>query len=132
MNECVDGEYQSFKAKGGAYVRKEFFGRYPETAAHVQNMSDEELASLHRGGHDPSKVYNAYKAAMEHKGGPTVILAKTVKGYGMGTSQSRNATHNEKKLTDEGLAAFVKQFDIPIPEKAAKDGSFYRPTPDSP
>ena len=90
------------------------------------------LIRLHRGGHDPAKVYNAYKRAMEHKGGPTVILAKTVKGYGMGTAQSRNATHSEKKLTDEGLAAFVKQFDIPLPEKSAKDGSFYRPSPDSP
>ena len=84
MNECVDGEYQSFKAKGGAYVRKEFFGRYPETAALVADMRDEQVGGLRRGGHDPQKVYNAYHAAVNHKGGPTVILAKTVKGYGSG------------------------------------------------
>src|ERR1700760_2746914 len=132
MEECVDGDFQAYKAKGGAYLREHFFGKYPELLELVKDYTDEQLLRLHRGGHDPAKIYNAYKWAMEHKGGPTVILAKTVKGYGMGTSQSRNATHNEKKLTDEGLAAFVKQFDIPIPEQAAKDGSFYRPAADSP
>jgi pyruvate dehydrogenase E1 component len=132
MEECVDGDFQTFKAKDGAFLRKHFFGKYPELLELVKDYSDDELLRLHRGGHDPAKIYNAYKWAMEHKGGPTVILAKTVKGYGMGTSQSRNATHNEKKLTDEGLAAFVKQFAIPIPEHAAKDGSFYRPAQDSP
>ena len=132
MEECVDGDFQTFKAKDGAFLRKHFFGKYPELLELVKDYSDDELLRLHRGGHDPAKIYNAYKWAMEHKGGPTVILAKTVKGYGMGTSQSRNATHNEKKLTDEGLAAFVKQFAIPIPEHAAKDGSFYRPEQDSP
>jgi pyruvate dehydrogenase E1 component len=131
MEECVDGDFQTFKAKDGAFLRSHFFGKYPELLELVKDYTDEQLLRLHRGGHDPAKIYNAYKRAMEHKGGPTVILAKTVKGYGMGTSQSRNATHNEKKLTDEGLAAFVKQFDIPIPEQAAKDGSFYRPAPDS-
>src|SRR5271154_5625460 len=132
MEECVDGDFQTFKAKDGAFLRSHFFGKYPELLELVKDYTDEELLRLHRGGHDPAKIYNAYKRAMEHKGGPTVILAKTVKGYGMGTSQSRNATHNEKKLTDEGLAAFVKQFDIPIPVQSAKDGSFYRPAPDSP
>ena len=132
MEECVDGDFQTFKAKDGAFLRSHFFGKYPELLELVKDYTDEQLLRLHRGGHDPAKIYNAYKRAMEHKGGPTVILAKTVKGYGMGTSQSRNATHNEKKLTDEGLAAFVKQFDIPIPEQAAKDGSFYRPAADSP
>src|SRR6266853_208646 len=132
MEECVDGDFQTFKAKDGAFLRSHFFGKYPELLELVKDKTDEELLRLHRGGHDPAKIYNAYKRAMEHKGGPTVILAKTVKGYGMGTSQARNATHNEKKLTDEGLAAFVKQFDIPIPEQAAKDGSFYRPAADSP
>ena len=127
MEECVDGDFQTYKAKDGAFLRSHFFGKYPELLELVKDYTDEQLLRLHRGGHDPAKIYNAYKRAMEHKGGPTVILAKTVKGYGMGTSQSRNATHNEKKLTDEGLAAFVKQFDIPIPEQAAKDGSFYRP-----
>ncbi|MEO6803963.1 MAG: pyruvate dehydrogenase (acetyl-transferring), homodimeric type [Granulicella sp.] len=132
MEECVDGDFQTFKAKDGAYLREHFFGKYPELLELVKDYTDEQLALLHRGGHDPIKVYNAYKRALEHKGGPTVILAKTVKGYGLGTAQSRNATHSEKKLADEGLAAFVKRFDIPIPEEAAKDGAFYRPADDSP
>ncbi len=132
MEECVDGDFQTYKAKDGAFLRSHFFGKYPELLELVKDYSDEQLLRLHRGGHDPAKIYNAYKRAVEHKGGPTVILAKTVKGYGMGTAQSRNATHSEKKMTDEGLAAFVKQFDIPIPEQSAKDGSFYRPAPDSP
>src|SRR5580698_10077210 len=89
MNECVDGDYQSFKARGGAYVRKEFFGRYPETAELVADMTDDEITNLHRGGHDALKVYNAYKSATEHTGGPTVVLAKTVKGYGLGKFEGR-------------------------------------------
>src|SRR6266478_4822659 len=132
MEECVDGEYQNFKAKGGAYIRKEFFGKYPSLLELVADMSDDELYRLHRGGHDPQKVYNAYKRAVEHQGGPTVILAKTVKGYGLGSAEARNATHNEKKLSDEALSAFRSRFEIPIPEKAAKDGSPYRPPKDSP
>ncbi len=95
-------------------------------------MSDDDIYRLHRGGHDPQKVYNAYKRAVEHKGGPTVILAKTVKGYGLGSAQARNATHQEKKLSDEALAAFRSRFEIPIPEQAAHDGSLYRPADDSP
>jgi pyruvate dehydrogenase E1 component len=132
MEECVDGDFQAFKAKGGAYLRKEFFGKYPELLKLVEDKTDEQLARLHRGGHDPLKIYNAYKRALEHKGGPTVILAKTVKGYGLASAQARNATHSEKKLTDEGLAAFVAQFDIPLPENAAKDADFYRPEPNDP
>ncbi len=132
MEECVDGDFQTFKAKDGAYLREHFFGKYPELLELVKDMSDEQLANLHRGGHDATKIYNAYKRAIEHKGGPTVILAKTVKGYGLGAAQARNATHSEKKLADDGLAAFVKRFDIPIPEQAAKDGGFYRPAADSP
>jgi pyruvate dehydrogenase E1 component len=132
MEECVDGDFQAYKAKGGAYLREHFFGKYPELLELVKDKTDEELIRLHRGGHDPAKIYNAYKRAMEHKGGPTVILAKTVKGYGMGTAQARNATHSEKKLTDDGLAAFVKQFDIPVPPEAAKDAEFYRPEPSDP
>ena len=112
------------KPKTGAYLRKNFFGKYPELVALVADMTDEQLQMLHRGGHDPIKVYNAYKQAVEHTGGPTVILAKTVKGYGLGSAQARNATHSEKKLADDALAAFVKRFDIPIPEQAAKDGAF--------
>jgi len=132
MEECVDGEYQNCKAKGGAYVRKEFFGKYPELAEMVSGMTDEQLARLHRGGHDPAKVYNAYQRAIEHRGAPTVILAKTVKGYGLATAQARNATHQEKKLTEDALAAFVKRFDIHIPESAAKDGLPFLPAKDSP
>ncbi|MBV9073139.1 MAG: pyruvate dehydrogenase (acetyl-transferring), homodimeric type [Acidobacteria bacterium] len=132
MEECVDGEYQSFKAKGGAYTREHFFGKYPETLELVTHLSDEQIASLHRGGHDPKKIYNAYVRAVEHKGGPTVILAKTVKGYGLGSAQARNATHQEKKLTDDALLTFRKVFDIPVPDQAAKDGVPYRPEKDTP
>ncbi|HKF23769.1 MAG TPA: pyruvate dehydrogenase (acetyl-transferring), homodimeric type [Candidatus Angelobacter sp.] len=132
MEECVDGEYQAFKAKDGAYVRKEFFGKYPETAALVEHMTDDEIFRLQRGGLDPQKVYNAYKRAVEHTGGPTVILAKTIKGYGLGSAQARNATHQEKKMTDEALLAFRSRFDIPIPERAAREGSLYRPGEDTP
>ena len=132
MDECVDGDFQNFKAKDGAYLRANFFGKYPELLKLVEDLSDEQLGLLHRGGHDPAKIYNAYKRAMEHKDGPTVILAKTVKGYGLGSAQARNATHSEKKLADEGLALFVKRFDIPVPEQAAKDGAFYRPEQTAP
>src|SRR5262249_21103628 len=112
--------------------RKEFFGKYPELAELVADMSDDQIYRLHRGGHDPHKVFNAYKRAVEHKGSPTVILAKTVKGYGLGSAEARNATHQDKKLTDEALASFVSRFEIPIPESAAHDGSFYKPADDSP
>src|SRR5437868_6387410 len=132
MQECVDGEYQNFKAKGGAYVRKEFFGKYPELLEMVADKTDDELEKLRRGGHDPLKVYNAYKRAIEHKGSPTVILAKTIKGYGLGSAEARNATHQEKKLSDEALAAFRSRFEIPIPQEAAHEGSLYRPADDSP
>jgi pyruvate dehydrogenase E1 component len=132
MGECVDGEYQNFKAKDGAYLRQNFFGKYPELLELVADKTDAELGMLHRGGHDALKIYNAYKRATEHTGGPTVILAHTVKGFGMGSAQARNPTHSEKKLTDEGLASFVKRFDIPIPEDAAHNGAFYRPNADAP
>jgi pyruvate dehydrogenase E1 component len=132
MEESVDGEYQSFKAKGGTYVRKEFFGRYPELLELVADMSDEQIENLHRGGHDPKKIYNAYLRAIEHKDQPTVILAKTVKGYGLGSAQARNATHQEKKLTDDALVAFRHRFNIPVPETAAKEGVPYRPESETP
>ena len=131
MEEVVDGEYQSYKAKGGEYIRREFFGKYPELLEMVSDMSDDELHRLSRGGHDPQKVYNAYKRAMEHGGGPTVILAHTVKGYGLGSAEARNATHQEKKLADQALIAFRSRFSIPIPEDAARDGSLYRPPDES-
>ncbi|MGB8885891.1 MAG: pyruvate dehydrogenase (acetyl-transferring), homodimeric type [Candidatus Korobacteraceae bacterium] len=132
MEEAVDGEYQSYKAKGGEYIRREFFGKYPELLQLVSDMSDDELHRLSRGGHDPQKVYNAYKRAIEHRGGPTVILAHTVKGYGLGSAEARNATHQEKKLADQALTAFRSRFAIPIPENAARDGSLYRPPDGSP
>ena len=132
MEEAVDGEYQSYKAKGGEYIRREFFGKYPELLAMVADMSDDELHRLNRGGHDPQKVYNAYKRAVENHSGPTVILAHTVKGYGLGSAEARNATHQEKKLADEALTAFRSRFAIPIPEQAARDGSLYRPPDNSP
>ena len=132
MEECVDGDFQAFKAKGGAYLRKEFFGKYPELLELVADKTDEALARLHRGGHDHGKIYNAYKRAIEHKGGPTVILAKTVKGYGLGSTEARNASHQEKKLTDEAVTAFVERFQIPLPEGAAKDGAFFRPDESTP
>jgi pyruvate dehydrogenase E1 component len=115
MEECVDGEYQDFKSKNGAYVREHFFGKYPELKALVEDMSDEEIWNLHRGGHDPKKVYSAYAAAVKHKGQPTVILAKTVKGYGMGESgEGQMIAHQAKKMTHEALAQFVSRFDIPL------------------
>ena len=133
MMECVDGEYQNFKARGGAYVRQEFFGKYPELLELVADMSDEELANLPRGGHDPVKVYNAYKRAFEHTGGPTVILAKTVKGYGLGeAAEGRNTTHQQKKLNENELLKLRERFRIPIPESTVHTVSFYRPPEDSP
>src|SRR5215469_12710251 len=132
MEEAVDGDYQAYKAKGGAYVRKEFFGKYPELLKLVEDKTDEQLARLHRGGHDPHKIYNAYKRALEHKGGPTVILAKTVKGYGLGSTQARNASHSEKKLTDKALAAFVKRFDCGLPPEVAQKVEFYKPETSDP
>src|SRR5947209_895042 len=124
-------EYQSFRAKDGGFIRREFFGKYPETLELVSDMSDEDIWRLQRGGHDSQKVYNAYKQAVEHKGRPTVILAKTIKGYGIASAESRNPTHQEKKLTDQALAAFKERFEIPIPAKEAKDGTPYRPATDS-
>ena len=115
MEECVDGEYQRFKANDGAYVRKHFFGKYPELLEMVANMSDDDIWRLNRGGHDPHKVYAAYAAAMKHKDQPTVILAKTVKGYGMGEAgEGQNITHQQKKMGEDALKAFRDRFNIPI------------------
>jgi pyruvate dehydrogenase E1 component len=133
MGECVDGEYQNFKVKGGAYVRREFFGKYPELLELVADMSDEQLSKLRRGGHDPQKVYNAYKRAMETKDRPTVILAKTIKGYGLGEAgEGRNPTHGQKKLNEEEMEYFRSRFDIPVPEEAVLTASFYRPPEEAP
>jgi pyruvate dehydrogenase E1 component len=132
MNEAVDGEYQAFKAKGGAYVREYFFGKYPELLKLVEGMSDEEIGRLRRGGHDPDKIYNAYKAATEHTGGPSIILAKTVKGYGIADFEGRNPTHQQKKLDEKKMEYFKARFEIPIPDEAARNGAFYRPPDSSP
>ncbi len=132
MEECVDGDFQAYKAKGGAYLREHFFGRYPELLELVKDKTDDQIIRLHRGGHDPAKIYNAYKRALAHAGSPTVILAMTVKGYGLGSAQARNATHSEKKLSDEALAQFVHTFDIPLPEGAVKEAMFYRPESNDP
>jgi pyruvate dehydrogenase E1 component len=132
MNETVDGEYQNFKAKGPAYTREHFFGKYPETARLVAHLSDEDLANLNRGGHDPHKVYAAYAAAVAHTGTPTVILAKTVKGYGMGEAgEGQNVTHQQKKMGEEALRQFRDRFKIPITDEQIKDTPFYRPAEDS-
>ncbi|MDC3098829.1 pyruvate dehydrogenase (acetyl-transferring), homodimeric type, partial [Gammaproteobacteria bacterium] len=117
MNNTVDGEYQNFKAKGGAYTRKHFFGKHPDALKLVENMSDQEIEDLNRGGHDPLKVFNAYKKAYECTNKPTVILAFTVKGYGIGSRQADNTTHQVKKLSKENLRDFVKKFNLPIDEK---------------
>src|SRR5471032_2300540 len=118
MDECVDGEYQDFKSKNGAYIREKFFGRYPETAAMVADWSDDQIWALTRGGHDPVKVYAAYKAAVEHKGQPTVILAKTVKGYGMGEAgEGQMVAHQQKKISEQALRVFRDRFHIPIPDE---------------
>ncbi|KTD61668.1 pyruvate dehydrogenase (acetyl-transferring), homodimeric type [Legionella spiritensis] len=133
MEECVDGDYQAYKANDGAYVREHFFGQYPELKAMVANMSDEEIWRLNRGGHDPQKVYAAYAQAVEHKGTPTVILAKTIKGYGMGAAgEGQNITHQQKKMTIEQLRAFRDRFSIPVSDDKITDIPFYRPEENSP
>lgn len=132
MEECVDGEYQAYKAKDGAYVREHFFGRYPELKQMVANMSDEDIWRLNRGGHDPHKVYAAYAAAVKHKDQPTVILAKTVKGYGMGEAgEGQNVTHQQKKMGEEALKQFRDRFNIPISDEDINDAPFYKPAEDS-
>ena len=132
MEECVDGEYQNFKAKDGAYTREHFFGRYPELKEMVANLSDEDIWRLNRGGHDPYKVYAAYHAAVNHKGAPTVILAKTVKGFGMGQAgEGQNVTHQRKKLDDEALRAFRDRFNIPVSDDELTELPFARPEPNS-
>lgn len=133
MGECVDGEYQNFKVRGGAYARREFFGKYPELLELVADLTDEQIAKLRRGGHDPQKVYNAYQRAMETTGRPTVVLAKTIKGYGLGEAgEGRNVTHQQKKMNEQELEHFRSRFDIPIPEETVHTASFYRPPEDSP
>ena len=118
LEECVDGEFQTFKSKDGAYVRKHFFGKYPELLELVSTMSDDDIWRLNRGGHDPHKVYAAYAAAMKHSGQPTVILAKTIKGYGMGEAgESQNITHQQKKMGTSSIKTFRDRFNVPVPDE---------------
>ncbi|WP_448096142.1 pyruvate dehydrogenase (acetyl-transferring), homodimeric type [Luteibacter yeojuensis] len=132
MMETVDGEYQACKAFGGAYTREKFFGKYPETAALVANMSDDDIWRLNRGGHDPHKVYAAYHAAVNTKGMPTVVLAKTVKGYGMGAAgESQNPAHNQKKMDTDAIRAFRDRFNIPVPDDKLDEVPYYHPGKDS-
>ena len=133
MEECVDGEYQNFKAKGGAYTREHFFGKYPELKEMVANMSDDDIWRLNRGGHDPQKVFNAYAAAMAHKGQPTVILAKTVKGFMMGRyGESQNITHQQKKLDDQALREVRDRIGVDITDEQILNAPFQRLPKDSP
>jgi len=132
MQECVDGDYQAYKSKDGAFVREHFFGKYPELKAMVANMSDEDIWRLNRGGHDPIKIFAAYAEAMSHKGQPTVILAKTVKGYGMGEAgEGQNITHSQKKMGEEALKAFRDRFNIPIPDDQIASAPYFKPPADS-
>ena len=132
MNEAVDGEYQAFKAKGGAYVREKFFGKYPELSKLVSSYSDKDIWRLNRGGHDPHKVYAAYNKAMQNVGSPTVIITKTIKGYGMGKSgESINTTHQQKKLDVDDLMYYRDRFDVPLTDEQVKNIEYYRPKENS-
>ncbi len=131
MMECVDGDFQNYKSKDGAYVREHFFNT-PELKAMVAKMSDEDIWRLNRGGHDPHKVYAAYKAAVDHKGEPTVILAQTVKGYGMGSAgEGQMRTHSQKKLQDDEMLAFRDRFNVPLSDEEATRCAYYKPAEDS-
>jgi pyruvate dehydrogenase E1 component len=133
MEECVDGEYQVFKSRDGAYVREHFFGTNPELARMVEDWSDAEIWSLNRGGHDPQKVFNAYLHAVQHTGQPTVILAKTIKGYGMGESgEGQNITHQAKKMNEKALFAFRDRFGLDLTDDEVRDVSFHKPADDAP
>ena len=133
MMETVDGEYQNYKAKDGAYVRKHFFGKHPKLLELVANMSDDDIWRLTRGGHDPHKIYAGFKTAQEHKGQPTVLLVKTVKGYGMGKSgEARNTAHQTKKLDDDAIREMRDRFGIPVSDAQLHDVPFFKPADDSP
>lgn len=132
MMECLDGEYQNYAARDGAYIREHFFGKYPELLKMVEHLSDEDLQHLQRGGHDARKVFAAYHAAANHKGQPTVILAKTVKGYGLGSAgEGLNTAHNTKKMTHEQLQNFRERFNLPITDAHVDEVQFYKPAADS-
>ncbi|GIZ52032.1 pyruvate dehydrogenase (acetyl-transferring), homodimeric type [Noviherbaspirillum aridicola] len=133
MMETVDGEYQNYKAKDGAYVRKHFFGKHPKLLELVSKMSDDDIWRLNRGGHDPHKIYAAFKQAQEHKGQPTVLLVKTIKGFGMGKSgEARNTAHQTKKLDDAAVREMRDRFNIPIPDDKLAEVPFFKPSDDAP
>lgn len=133
MNECLDGDYQSYKANDGGFVREKFFGSSPELKKLVEHLSDDDIWRLNRGGHDSQKIFAAYSEAMAHRGRPTVVLAKTVKGYGMGAAgEGMNITHQQKKMTTEQVRAFRDRFSIPIADEHIENIPFYKPSPDSP
>jgi pyruvate dehydrogenase E1 component len=133
MGEIVDGQYQKYAVMPGAYVRQHFWGADPRLLDMVKHLSDDQLQKMRLGGHDPAKVYHAYKAANEHKGAPTVVIARTIKGYGLGESgEGKNITHQQKKLNEDELRAFRTRFGIPISDDEVKELPFYRPTEDSP
>ena len=133
MGEVVDGEYQKYTVESGEYLRKHFWGKYPQLLEMVKHLSDDELKKLTLGGHDPVKVYNAYKAAVEHKGQPTVLLIRTIKGYGLGDAgEGKNITHQQKKLTEDDLRAVRERFSIPVPEEKISEAPYYRPDDKSP
>jgi pyruvate dehydrogenase E1 component len=133
MGEVVDGEYQKYTVESGDYLRKHFWGKYPQLVEMVKHLSDDELKKLTLGGHDPVKVYNAYKAAVEHKGQPTVLLIRTIKGYGLGDAgEGRNITHQQKKLSEDELRFVRERFSIPIPEDKISEAPYYRPDEQSP
>ncbi len=133
MGEVVDGEYQKYIVEGGAYLREHFYGKYPELLELVKDISDDDLAKLRLGGHDPQKVYAAYYHAVNHKGAPSVILARTVKGYGLGEAgEGKNVTHQQKKLNEAELVHFRARFDIPLSEEEVTHAPFFRPAEDSP
>jgi pyruvate dehydrogenase E1 component len=133
MGEITDGQYQKYFVESGAYFRQNFFGTDPRLLKMVEHLSDEQLAKMRLGGHDPIKVNAAYKSAVEHEGGPTVILAKTIKGYGLGESgEGKNITHQQKKINDAELMMFRSRFGVPIPDEKIHDAPFYRPSDDSP
>jgi pyruvate dehydrogenase E1 component len=132
MEEAVDGDYQNYKAKGGAYTREHFFGKYPELLDMVATMSDADIWRLNRGGHDPHKVYAAYASAVASPGQPTVVLAKTVKGYGMGEAgEAQNITHQQKKMDDQAVRQFRDRFGVPVPDEKLEEVPYYHPGPDS-
>lgn len=132
MAEAVDGDYQKYKARDGAYVREHFFGKYPELGEMVKDMSDADIWRLNRGGHDPQKVYAAYHVATHSEGRPTVILAKTIKGYGLGQNgEGQNISHQQKKLDDDGVRYFRDRFDVPISDEKIPEVPFYHPGEDS-